>query len=102
MGISCSISSSSKSRQVGPEIPDSLRPTELQLTVVHPRWIDRFPFPKMRDNMITLLGIIDEEEFMADLFCFTSFTLDTGAASWDPKAWKIGKEFAAKWGYLFY
>jgi hypothetical protein len=48
------------------------------------------------------MGIIDEEEFMSDLFCFTSFTLDSGAASWDPTAWKIGKEFSAKWGYLFY
>ena len=56
----------------------------------------------MRDNMITLMGIINEEEFLADLFCFTSFTLDAGAASWDPKAWRIGKEFSAKWGYLFY
>src|ERR1700742_286296 len=102
MGISCAVSCSSKSCPVGPDIPESLRPTELQLTVVHPRWIDRFPFPKMRDNMITLMGIINEEEFLADLFCFTSFTLDAGAASWDPKAWRIGKEFSAKWGYLFY
>ena len=52
--------------------------------------------------MITLMGIIDEEEFMGDLFCLTSFTLDPGAPSWDPKAWKIGKDFSAKWGYLFY
>ncbi|KIW67141.1 hypothetical protein PV04_06413 [Phialophora macrospora] len=102
MGISCAVSCSSKSCAVGPDIPESLRPTELQLTVVHPRWIDRFPFPKMRDNIITLLGIIDEEEFMGDLFRLTSFTLDAGAAPWDPTAWRIGKEFSAKWGYLFY
>jgi hypothetical protein len=48
------------------------------------------------------LGIIDEEEFLADLFCFTSFTLDAGTAPWDPSGWRIGKEFSAKWGYLFY
>lgn len=51
--------------------------------------------------MITLLSVIDEEEFLADLFCMTSFTVDNGAASWDPGAWKIGKDFSAKWGYLF-
>ena len=52
--------------------------------------------------MITLLSVIDEEEFLADLFCMTSFTVDDGGASWDPRAWKIGKDFSAKWGYLFY
>ncbi|OAP60783.1 hypothetical protein AYL99_05785 [Fonsecaea erecta] len=102
MGIPCSVSLRKKSNPAGPNIPVSLRPTALQLTVNHPSWIDRFPFPKMRDNMITLMSIIDEEEFVADLFTLTSFTLESGAPSWDPRAWKIGKEFSAKWGYLFY
>ena len=102
MGLACSVTFASKSQPFGPELPDTLRPTPLQLTTVHPQWIDRFPFPKMRDNMITLLSIIDEEEFLGDLFCLTSFTVEPGAASWDPTAWKISKEFGAKWGYLFY
>ncbi|KAK5465005.1 hypothetical protein LTS15_001568 [Exophiala xenobiotica] len=102
MGLACSITFSSKSQSFGPELPEALRPTPLQLTTIHPQWIDRFPFPKMRDNMITLLSIIDEEEFLGDLFCLTSFTVEPGAASWDPTAWKISKEFGAKWGYLFY
>ncbi|KIX04503.1 uncharacterized protein Z518_05373 [Rhinocladiella mackenziei CBS 650.93] len=102
MGLACSCVIPGRSTPVGAEIPESLHPTTLQLTTIHPRWIDRFPFPKMRDNMITLMGIIDEEEFLGDLFCLTSFTLDPGAAPWDPRAWKIGKEFSAKWGYLFY
>jgi hypothetical protein len=102
MGISCSVVKANKSRPAGPEVPEALRPTDLQLSTIHPEWIDRFPFPKMRDNMITLLGIIDEEEFLGDLFCFTSFTLEPGAAPWDPTAWKIGEEFSARWGYLFY
>ncbi|KAL6242932.1 hypothetical protein RBB50_010032 [Rhinocladiella similis] len=102
MGLTCSITFASKSKPFGEEIPNSLRPTPLQLTTIHPQWIDRFPFPKMRDNMITLLSIIDEEEFLGDLFCLTSFTVDGRLASWDPSAWKIGNEFSAKWGYLFY
>ena len=102
MGLACSATVPDTSREFGPEIPDSLHPTKLQLTTIHPLWIDRFPFPKMRDNMITLLGIINEEEFLQDLFCLTSFTLEPGAEPWDPAAWKIGKEFSEKWGYLFY
>ncbi|KIW18349.1 hypothetical protein PV08_02637 [Exophiala spinifera] len=102
MGLTCSITFASKSKPFGQEIPESLRPTPLQLSTIHPQWIDRFPFPKMRDNMITLLSIIDEEEFLGDLFCLTSFTVDSRFASWDPSGWKIGNEFSAKWGYLFY
>ncbi|RVX67911.1 hypothetical protein B0A52_08516 [Exophiala mesophila] len=90
------------SPKFGPEVPDSLQPTTLQLTVPHPRWMDRFPFPKMRDNMITLMGIIDEEEFFADLFCLDSFEIKPGAPAWDPTSWKIGKDFGKKWGYLFF
>lgn len=52
--------------------------------------------------MITLLGIINEEEFLGDLFCLTSFSLDPDSQPWDPAAWKIGREFSEKWGYLFY
>jgi hypothetical protein len=102
MGLLCSVSTLAKSTPVGPEVPESLHPTQLQLTTPHPPWIDRFPFPQMRDNMIQLLSIIDEEEFLADLFCLTSFAIEPGAPSWDPCAWKIGEEFSAKWSYLFY
>jgi len=102
MGLLCSVSTLAKSTPMGPEIPESLRPTYLQLTIPHQPWIDRSPFPRMRDNMITLLSTIDEEDFLADLFCLTSFTIESGAPSWDPRAWKVGEEFSAKWSYLFY
>lgn len=102
MGIACSTGLPEISRVAGPNVPQSLHPTSLQLSTVHPLWIDRFPFPKMRDNMITLLGVINEEEFLGDLFCLTSFSLEPDACPWDPAAWKIGREFSEKWGYLFY
>jgi hypothetical protein len=35
---------------------------------VHPRWYDRLPFPRMRDSLIKLVGVIDEEELLRDLF----------------------------------
>lgn len=102
LGITCSAAICSKSKPSSSRIPATLAPTSLQLSTVHPQWIDRFPFPRMRDNMITLMSIIDEEEFLADLFCLTSFSVRPGAAPWDPKAWKIGQDFSAKWGYLFF
>ena len=102
MGLTCGSVVPAKSTRVGPEIPDSLHPTALQLTTIHPRWIDRFPFPKMRDNLITLNNIIDEEEFLRDLFSMESFSIKPVMPGWDPSSWVVGKAFAAKWGYLFY
>jgi hypothetical protein len=100
--IPCSTVVPAKSDPAGPEVPAPLRPTELQLITIHPRWIDRFPFPKMRDSLISLSGVIDEEEFMRDLALMPSFEIIQGKAPWDPKAWKIKKPFAEKWGYLFF
>ena len=102
MGITCSSIMPSKSAKVGAEIPEALQPTALQLTTIHHRWIDRFPFPTMRDNFITLSGIIDEEEFLRDLFSMESFAITPGKAGSDPSGWSISKNFAKKWGYLFY
>ena len=88
------------------------------MTVLHIPWIDRFPFPKMRDNVISLSGVIDEEEFrtsllstpksslltpvVADLFTTDSFVIVPESVSWDPMAWVVTKSFEEKWGYLFY
>ncbi|KIW65442.1 hypothetical protein, variant [Phialophora macrospora] len=86
----------------GPDVPFSLQPTFLQLTTIHQPGIDRFPFPKMRDNLISMYAAIDEEEFGRDLCTRPSFTITAGMAPWDPKAWKIERFFADKWGFLFY
>lgn len=100
--IPCSTVVPAKSDPVGPTVPASLRPTELQLITIHPRWIDRFPFPKMRDSLISLSGVIDHEEFLRDLALMPSFDIVPGRAPWDPSAWKVKKPFADKWGYLFF
>lgn len=47
-------------------IPASLAPTTLQLTVLHPPWIDLFPLPRVRDNLILLQGSFDSDELCDD------------------------------------
>jgi hypothetical protein len=102
LGISSECSGELRSTPGLPHIPEILHPTPMQLTTVHRQWIDRFPFPRMRDNMIRLSCVIDYREFVADLFTMTSFKLMPGSVSWDPAAWKMGQEFGEKWGYVFY
>lgn len=86
---------------MGSEIPEPLQPTLLQLTTTHPIWIDRFPFPRMRDNMITMSGFMDEEDFLRDLFSMDSFSISPEKAGWDPSGWSVGAAFGRKWGFLF-
>lgn len=102
LGIPCGTQMVWKLSMRGPEVPATLQPTMLQRTVMHTSWIDRFPFPRMRDNFIRLNGIIDEEDFLACLFDTQSFTIVPGTMSWDPEGWIIGKDFREKWGFLFY
>jgi hypothetical protein len=90
-----------KSSPAGPSVPPPLRPTEVQLYTVHLSGIDRFPFPKFRDNMIIMSALVDEEEFTQDLCLLPSFKIRSGGAPWDPRAWSIEQPFAKKWGFLF-
>ncbi|KAF2877481.1 hypothetical protein BDV95DRAFT_590061 [Massariosphaeria phaeospora] len=102
LGIGCSTVVPARSTPCTPDIPPSLHPTQLQLLTIHARWIDRLPFPKMRDSLINLSGIIDEEEILQDIALIPSFTFVPGHAPWDPRAWKWEKPFADKWGYLLF
>jgi hypothetical protein len=54
-------------REAGKKLPPSLLPTRLQETVVHPAWIDMFPVPKLRDNVIRRLGTFSDDELSSDV-----------------------------------
>ncbi|CAO2652880.1 Nn.00g022910.m01.CDS01 [Neocucurbitaria sp. VM-36] len=102
LGIPCATTYSSRTPPPTPSTPLPLHATDAQRLIVHPRWFDRFPFPKMRDSLIKLQGVIDEEEIIKDLFTTPSWVIIEGRACWDPRAWKMEKEWAKKWGWLMY
>lgn len=101
LGMKCGILAA-KSPPASPNVPLSLQPTMTQTIVLHFLFLDRFPFPKMRDNAINMSSIIDEEDFIRDMFTMPSFSIVPGFPAWDPKGWRIEKYFADKWGFLFY
>lgn len=89
--------------------PDTLRPTELQKAVAHHPWIDLFPLPRMRDNVlkaILRLEAIDEDELCYDLVDVDDSGLSEKASliiwgdAWDPRAWEVTEKFIRKWGWL--
>ncbi|GFF59842.1 hypothetical protein IFM51744_10069 [Aspergillus udagawae] len=52
---------------LNPNIPLSLVPTRLQQTRLHSIWINLFPFPRVRDNLIRREGNFDHWELLQDL-----------------------------------
>ncbi|EGY14249.1 uncharacterized protein VDAG_05413 [Verticillium dahliae VdLs.17] len=46
-------------------LPESLAPTSLQLTTLHPPWIDILPSPRMRDNAIRAIGQFSQADYCA-------------------------------------
>ncbi|KAL6237943.1 hypothetical protein BDW75DRAFT_228295 [Aspergillus navahoensis] len=87
------------------KIPLSLRPTEIQKSMPHHPWLDFFPFPRMRDTLISAAHLFDDEELCHDLMAFwdtrdTQATLLVWGASWEPRNWEVTEGFARKWGWL--
>ncbi|KAH6690375.1 hypothetical protein F5X68DRAFT_69470 [Plectosphaerella plurivora] len=52
---------------LNPHIPASLFPTWLQQTTLHSFWINLFPFPGVRDNLIRHDGTFDHLDLLKDL-----------------------------------
>lgn len=95
----------------GKSCPPSLRPTSLQLTVPHRPWIDLFPLPRLRDNL--LLTMKKFEAFDELGLCFDMVeaygTTTSGpddplllvwGEPWDPYSWEASVAFLKKWGWL--
>lgn len=102
LGLSCSQTDIAQSHRPALNVPESLYPTPLQLAIPHHNWIDGWPFPRMRDNLIILKGNLDVNELFGDFARMDTFKITDGALSFDPKVWRIAPQFAAKWGYLFH
>ncbi|KAG4442510.1 hypothetical protein IFR05_002010 [Cadophora sp. M221] len=52
----------------GRALPTSLYPTYVQASIAHSSWINMFPFPALRDNLIKAEKDFDHEDLCFDLF----------------------------------
>jgi hypothetical protein len=86
------------------EWPVSLQPTELQTSVDHHPWIDLFPWPRLRDNMLQAfesLKVGDEDELCHDVSDYDGApSLIIWGSPWDPRGWEVSTKFLQKWAWL--
>lgn len=90
--------------------PPSLVPTPLQRTVVHEPWVDLFPLPAFRDNLIKARGTFNSCELCDDVLG-TVFEDELSKHDernstvvwgdpWDINSWEVMEGFVKKWGWL--
>lgn len=85
--------------------PESLRPTALQKKIEHHPWLDLFPDPQMRNNMISRLDTYDEDELCQSLVGWHTGPLSSCGMivwkdPWDVTGFEIGEEFAKNWSWV--
>ncbi|KAH7380024.1 hypothetical protein BKA66DRAFT_131948 [Pyrenochaeta sp. MPI-SDFR-AT-0127] len=87
--------------------PASLQPTQLQYTIEHHPWVDLFPWPKLRDNLLQAFEhpeICDEDELCHDICDLSNPEgqpmLIVWGSPWDPRNWEVGTNFLSKWAWL--
>ncbi|KAH7029771.1 uncharacterized protein B0I36DRAFT_375104 [Microdochium trichocladiopsis] len=89
-------------------VPPSLAPTKMQLTTPHHPWLDLFPLPRLRDNMLatTRCMPLEEEDELFDHILEASGPKREWAGfmvwgePWDPRSWEVSVPFLRNWGFL--
>ncbi|KAH3961784.1 hypothetical protein HBI25_047380 [Parastagonospora nodorum] len=87
--------------------PTNLLPTKLQCSIEHHPWVDVFPWPKLRDNMLQAFqhpDICDEDEMCREIVEYEDVNSKPLLIVWgdasDPRNWEVTPEFLTKWGWL--
>ncbi|KAK2021940.1 hypothetical protein LX32DRAFT_630738 [Colletotrichum zoysiae] len=89
-------------------VPPSLAPTTMQLTTRHHPWIDLFPLPRMRDNLLVATNLLspeDEQRLFDDIMDSRRANKEWAGLlvwgeGWDPQNWEVSLPFLQKWGWV--
>ncbi|RAK99345.1 DUF3425 domain-containing protein [Aspergillus ibericus CBS 121593] len=87
------------------KLPVALRPTKLQIKIPHHPWLDFFPLPRLRDNLVMMADRFDDEELCHDVMGFWDNASDScsmlvwGEPS-DPASWEVTEGFLRKWPWV--
>lgn len=87
------------------DCPSHLQPTPLQKVINHHPWIDLFPVPRLRDNILARGDLFDD-----GLLCFDIVELCGGQNEqsglfvwgdpWNLRSWEVGEGFFRNWSWV--
>ncbi|KIW03649.1 uncharacterized protein PV09_04972 [Verruconis gallopava] len=78
------------------KLPPNLAYTIQQQLVPHKTYVDYIPWPSLRDNILSSIAVINEDELVKDL----SEMKIWGTMPWDPMSWEVTAKFVKKWWFL--
>lgn len=86
-------------------LPPYLQPTALQRSRSHHPWLDLFPLPSMRDNLLLAQDRFDEDQLCIDIMGFWDPSADScllfvWGEPTDPRNWEITEIFLRKWPWV--
>ncbi|RMJ13662.1 hypothetical protein BHE90_004998 [Fusarium euwallaceae] len=102
-------------------MPPCLQPTQLQMNLPHPTWIDALPFPKIRDNLLRRQHLFHHGQFLSDLVGYFTYapitasqgievqvketdSIGNGLVLWgepySQENWEFTPEFLIKWAWV--
>ncbi|KAL4812962.1 hypothetical protein BDW67DRAFT_169223 [Aspergillus spinulosporus] len=83
-------------------VPASLLPTAIQCAFPHHPWLDCFPFPRIRDNLVMAADSFEDCELCTDMMDPTNG--DIGVMVWGdpwlPQNWEVSEQFVQKWSWV--
>lgn len=83
-------------------IPSNLLPTTIQCSIPHHPWLDCFPLPRMRDNLVRAAESFDDCELCTDIMDPTNG--DIGIMVWGdpwlPQNWEVSELFVQRWSWV--
>ncbi|PWY70809.1 hypothetical protein BO94DRAFT_560483 [Aspergillus sclerotioniger CBS 115572] len=83
-------------------VPASLFPTTTQCSIPHHPWLDCFPVPRMRDNLVKAAESFNDCELCTDIMDPTNG--DIGIMVWGdpwlPQNWEVSQLFVQKWSWV--
>lgn len=84
------------------KIPGTLFPTALQCAAPHHPWLDCFPLPRMRDNLIRAAESFNDCELCADVVDPSNggIGLMVWGDPWLPQSWEVSELFLRKWSWV--
>ncbi|CCD34321.1 hypothetical protein ACHAPC_003029 [Botrytis cinerea] len=88
----------------GAHCPQALCPTKIQRTIPHHPWLDLWPIPQMRDNLLLHAESYDEDQLCNDLVEFGGLMneqsgLIVWGEPWDVWGWEVSETFLRNWGW---
>lgn len=84
-------------------LPPALKPTALQISILHHPWIDLFPCPKLRDNLLRAGDALDSSA-ICNAVCEGNEDGVSGLIvwgdPWDPSGWEVTERFMRNWPWM--